>query len=325
MRAEDLRVVNLLALSGSDFPANSAFTGRLDAASGGGYDVSVGQEVQDWQSGHLTLLGLSRLVPGYPNPGGTLEYWTSNPHWDIGRAMRAAREQDALVSWSHFENLPGAYSPVAVALGLVDAIELVTWGDPTQLPAHWGPWNDSGLSQAEFTVMRGVDLYYQYLNAGFRLPIAAGTDKLGEDVPLGSNRTYVAAKAPLGHASWLAGIKAGTGFVTNGPMLELQVDGHGPGEVVDLHGGKRATARVIARSILPFTTLEIVANGRTLARKIVPIPANPPVDGIYSMEIEAQVELERSAWVASPTATPCGSSSTRSPPPSKRTSSSPGT
>jgi len=298
MRAEDLRVVNLLALSGSDFPANSSFTGTLDAASGGGYDVSVGQEVQDWQAGHLTLLGLESLVPGYPNPGGTLEYWTSNPHWDIGRAMRAARAQGGMVSWSHFENLPGAESPVAIALGLVDAIELMTWSDPTQLPAHWGPWNDSGFSQADFTVMRGVDLYYQYLNAGFRLPIAAGTDKLGEDIPLGSNRTYVPAKAPPGHASWLEAVKAGTGFVTNAPMLDFEVDGHRPGDAVAFHGGLKVTARVTARSILPFTTLEIVSNGRTLARRIVPIPNNPPVEGVYSMTIEAPVELDRSAWVA---------------------------
>lgn len=299
MRAEDVRVVNLLALSGSDFPANSAFTGRLDEASGGGYDISVSQEVQEWQVGHLTLLGLKKsLVPGYPNPGGTLEYSTSSPHWDIGRAARAAREQGGFVSWSHFENLPGSYSPVAVALGLVDAVELMTWGDPSQLPAHLSPWNDSGLPLAEFTVMRGVDLYYQYLNAGFRLPIAAGTDKVGDDVPLGSNRTYVAARSPLGHASWIEGVRAGRGFVTNAPMMEFEVDGHGPGETVERGGGRKVTARLRARSILPFTTIELVSNGRSLARKVVPIPANPPVDGVYSMTIEAQVDLDRSAWIA---------------------------
>jgi hypothetical protein len=55
-------------------------------------------------------------------------------------------------------------------------------------------------------------------------------------------------------------------------------------------GSKRVTARVSARSILPFTTLEIVSNRRTLARKIVPVPRNPPVDGVYSMTIETPVE-----------------------------------
>ena len=38
--------------------------------------------------------------------------------------------------------------------------------------------------------MRAMDLYYQYLNAGFHLPIGAGTDKMGEGIPVGSNRLY---------------------------------------------------------------------------------------------------------------------------------------
>ena len=116
-------------------------------------------------------------------PGGTLEYAFSNPHWDILRAARAARAQNGLVSVAHFENLPGAATPVAVALGLLDALELPTWSDPMQLPAHLVPWDNSGMSTAEFTPMRGVDLYYQYLNAGFQLPIAAGTDKIGRGDP----------------------------------------------------------------------------------------------------------------------------------------------
>ena len=41
--------------------------------------------------GHLTLLGLRSPVPGYPTPGGTLQYGASDPHWDLARAMRAAR------------------------------------------------------------------------------------------------------------------------------------------------------------------------------------------------------------------------------------------
>src|SRR5439155_343288 len=83
---------------------------------------------------------------------------------------------------------PGAESPIDIALGLVDAIELICYDDPTQLPSHWGPWENSGMSQAEFTVMRSLDLYYQYLNSGFRVPITAGTDKMGENIPVGSNR-----------------------------------------------------------------------------------------------------------------------------------------
>jgi hypothetical protein len=154
------------------------------------------------------------------------------------------------------------------------------------------------MSQAEFTIMRGVDLYYQFLNAGFRLPIAAGTDKVGEDVPIGSNRTYVPTKGSTDYAAWLAGVRLGTGFVTNGPILEFEAEESVPGDAVDFQGVKRVKAHARARSTLPFTTLDILLNGRTVGHKRLPIPANPPVDGVYSMEIEATVDLSESAWLA---------------------------
>ena len=298
MRAEDLNALNLLIVGGMPEPNDKAFKGRLDERSTPGCEIYLNQEVIDWQLGHLTLAGLTRLVPGYPVPGGTLDYGLDNPHRDILRAARATRAQNGFVSLAHFENLPGAESPVAVALGLLDAVELPTWADPMQLPAHLDPWDNSGLPTAEFTPMRGVDLYYQFLNAGFRLPIAAGTDKVGDDIPLGSNRTYIATKGAGGYAAWLAGIKAGTGFVTNGPIIEFDVDGRAPGNTIEFQGTKTITAHAVARSILPFTTLEILANGRPVARKLILVQRNPPVDGVYTIEVSATVSLSQSSWLA---------------------------
>ncbi len=298
MRAEDLGALNLLVTGGLDMPNDKSFKGRLDDSSSPGCEIYLNQEIIDWHLGHLTLAGLTSLVPGYPGPGGTLEYWSSNPHWDILRAARATRAQDGFVSVAHFENLPGAETPVALALGLLDAVELPTWSDPMQLPAHMTLWDGSGMSTAELTPMRGVDLYYQFLNAGFRLPLAAGTDKLGEDIPLGSNRAYVPTKVTAGYAAWLAGIKAGTGFVTNGPIIELEVDGRAAGDIVELQGKKTVKAHAVARSILPFTTLEIMLNGRPVGHKVSVVQKNPPVDGVYTMEVETTVSLDASGWLA---------------------------
>jgi len=300
MRAEDLNALVLLYLPDPENPLaiNKYFTGRIDAGSTPGCEIYVGQEVQDWQMGHLNMLGLTRLVPGYPRAGGTLEYWKSQPQWDLIRAMRAVREQNGTVFWPHMSSLPGEELPVGVALGLVDGVELITWNDPTQLPNHWGPWLNSGMSQAEFPTLRGVDLYYQFLNAGFRLPIAAGTDKLGEEIPLGSNRVYAKVQGPATYASWLAAVKAGKAFVTNGPILEFEAAEATPGDVVEFQGAKRIKARVTARSILPFTTLEIVLNGDPVGHKTIAIPNNTPKDGLYSMEVETTVELTKSGWLA---------------------------
>jgi hypothetical protein len=300
MRAEDLNAQVLLYVPDPDSPMaiNKYFTGKIDAGSTQGCEIYVGQEIQDWQMGHLNMLGLTRLVPGYPRAGGTLEYWKSQPQWDLIRATRAVREQNGAVFWAHMSSLPGAERPVGLALGLIDGIELITWSDPTQLPNHWGPWLNSGMSQAEFPTLRGVDLYYQFLNAGFRLPIAAGTDKLGEEIPLGSNRVYAKVQGPATYASWLAAVRAGKAFVTNGPILEFEAGEAAPGDVVEFQGSKRIHARVKARSILPFTTLEILMNGDPVGHKTVPNQNNPPKDGLYSMEVEATVDLARSAWLA---------------------------
>ncbi len=301
MRAEDLNTLTLLYLPDTQSPiaTNRCFTGELDACSTPGCEIYVSQEIQEWQMGHVALLGLKSLVPGYPHAGGSLEYWKSLPQWDLMRALRATRAQNGTIFWPHISSLPGAELPVALALGLVDGVELITWSDPTQLPNHWGPWEDSGFSQAEFPVMRSMDLYYQFLNAGFRLPIAAGTDKMGEEIPLGSNRTYARVTGAPNYDSWLTAVRAGRGFVTNGPIVEFEVSGSEPGDVVEFEGSKTLKARATVRSILPINTVDVVMNGRKVGHKTVAlIHRDPPADGIYSLEVEATVELTDSAWLA---------------------------
>ena len=105
-------------------------------------------------------------------------------------------------------------------------------------------------------------------------------------------------RARADFAAWLAGIKAGAGFVTNGPLLEFDVDGHGTGEVVAFQGAKTVKVHASARSILPFTTIEIVMNGRPVAHNLTLVQSNPPVDGVYMLETEATVRLEKSSWLA---------------------------
>ena len=102
LRGEDLNAVSLLHMACSLYPAivNEYFTGRLDTHSTPDRQIYVGQEIRDWQMGHLTLLGLTNLAAGYPDFGGGLEYWTNHPNWDLGRAVRSAHEQSATVPCS---------------------------------------------------------------------------------------------------------------------------------------------------------------------------------------------------------------------------------
>jgi hypothetical protein len=237
------------------------------------------------------------MVPGYPIVGGTLESYT-HTHWLMSHAMDETHRQGGVVAWSHFSNLPGAESPVAIALGKIDALELMTYDDPTQLPSHWGPWKNSGMPTAEFPVLRGMDIWYQYLNAGFKLPIVAGTDKMADDIPMGSNRYYAFTNGDTTYSAWLSAIKSGHGFITNGPILTFDAEGHASGETVDFSGTMKVHARVTAQSILPFATLEIIVNGWVKGHKTIFTSDNPPVGGIYTMNVEADLVLDKSCWIA---------------------------
>jgi hypothetical protein len=294
MRAEDLHVLNLLV---SDFTNDKEkFTGQVAAVSTPDHAVFVGQESRDWQNGHVILLGIKRLVEPFTPFGGKFQDRTE-PNIVMATILKEARRQGGVTTWAHFCNLPGAESPIDIALGLVDAIDLITYDDPTQLPSHWGPWANSGMSQAEFTVMRSMDLYYCYLNAGFQLPIAAGTDKMSDGIPVGSNRLYARFTGEPSYEKWLAGVKAGNGFVTNGPMLTFEVDDHNSGETVTFSGSRTVKARTTAKSILPFESLEIVVNGESAAIKNMG-RNRPGADGLYALELEATFDLDRSSWLA---------------------------
>lgn len=304
MRAEDLNVLNLLV---SDFTNDrEKFTGKLDPVSTPNHAVYVGQESRDWQNGHVLLLGLRRIVEPFEPFGGTFRD-RKEPNLLMARILREAREQGATTTWAHFCNLPGAESPIDIAHGLVDAVDLITYDDPTGLPSHWGPWTNSGMSQAEFTVMRSLDLYYTYLNSGFRVPIGAGTDKMGDDIPVGSNRLYVRPVGEPNLEGWLAALKAGNGFVTNGPILTFEVEGQTAGDIVQFSGSRKVRARATARSILPFQNLEIIVNGESIARSTPPRKKQPRPDDLYAAEVEATFELNRSSWIAARVADSPGS------------------
>jgi hypothetical protein len=73
-----------------------------------------------------------------------------------------------------------------------------------------------------------------------------------------------------------AAIKSGKGFITNGPILTFQADGHYSGEEVHISGTHKIHAEVTARSILPFATLEIIANGWVVGHKTIFVADNPP-------------------------------------------------
>ncbi len=148
----------------------------------------------------------------------------------------------------------------------------------------------------EFGQIRSTDLYYEFLNLGFRLPAVAGTD-----VPwagtLGDSRVYAFTGEELDADGWFDAVKQGRTFVTVGPMLEFTVDGHRPGQVLQPARGKEldiyAKASVGAPNVVSLSRLELVVNGEVI-RSVEPRGG--------SAEFHFKLPANESMWVAARTA-----------------------
>jgi hypothetical protein len=109
-----------------------------------------------------------------------------------------------------------------------------------------------------------MEVYYYFLNCGFRLPVSAGSASGVKEAPLGYNRVYVHLKEPFSYAAWFRALKAGHSFATNGPLLFLTVGGFEPGATVRTQPGEKLRVRVEAKSLRPLDRLEVIYRGRVL-------------------------------------------------------------
>lgn len=285
---EDLHVLNLLASKWGPLVTNVRhFSGTPSPSSRPGRLVYVGEETRHGWLGHSILLGIERLVypltwggPSEGVPGGF-------DHPPMATQADAAHAQGGLVTAAHFP-WPNGELAVDVALGKLDAVDLFTWGDA---------FSDRNPMPAP----PAVATWYRYLNAGFDLPATAGTDKMHNTQVSGSVRVYAkladevlragGEDGGFAYADWLAAVRAGRTFVTTGPMLRFAVDGRGIGDRIDAERGVRLRARAEVHSRIPVEWLEIVANGRVVARV-----ENPERRTRLVLEVDHPVE--GSSWLA---------------------------
>jgi hypothetical protein len=102
------------------------------------------------------------------------------------------------------------------------------------------------------------------------LPLVGGSGKDSNATVLGAVRTYarLGDGEDLSYPAWIAAVRAGRTFASNGPILSLSVAGQGPGAVVDVAAdGPPLVVRAEGRSAVPFDRLELLGNGTVLAAK----------------------------------------------------------
>lgn len=123
----------------------------------------------------------------------------------------------------------------------------------------------------QFSKINTLD-YYDYLNLGFRLTAAAGSD-FPWGSTIGEVRTLVYTGKNFTADTWFENLKAGHTFVTNGPALFFEADKKLPGSEIQKKEDTKALLKVKAisnPSIGNITRLEVYNNDRLVAQKLNP-------------------------------------------------------
>ena len=106
-------------------------------------------------------------------------------------------------------------------------------------------------------------LWHEVLNLGIPLAASAGSDVMNNyyrTMAIGATRVYVKPDGELDADSYHAALRDGRSFVSNGPMLEFEVDGIEPGQAVEATDGS-ADWSLTVHSALPYDRVQIFVNG----------------------------------------------------------------
>ena len=217
------------------------------------------QEVERLRTGHGAVIFLNTPEPVDAN-------MTDLSPLDV-EFCRWARKQGGFVDGEKpiWKNVP-----VNVAFGMLDTIGVVN----NHFHPHdvWIRGEEYGSMERDRPVYNTIagfaqwmmDLYYSFLNCGFRIPVSAGSASGVMASWPGYERVYVHLDGPFSYQAWFEGLKAGHSFATNGPLLEVSVDGKPPGAEFAWKKPTRARIAVEAHSQAELDRVEIVYNSEVL-------------------------------------------------------------
>jgi len=263
MRAEELNIAPAITrhLGGSRPPQLPYPDKHLVPVPGGNFGSLQNQEVERLGKGHGAVVLLNTPQPAgadmsvlYPME---LEY------------CRQARAQGGFVDAEKpiWKNIP-----VNVAFGVIDAIGIVNnHFHPRAVMAEAEKWGSMERDQPVYQTPAGfaqwmMDLYYSFLDCGFRIPVSAGSASGVMPSWPGYERVYVHLSGPFTYQQWFQDLKTGRSIATNGPLLKVYLDGQPPGAEVALDGPTSSTIGIEAHSQDRLDRVEIVFNGQVIRR-----------------------------------------------------------
>lgn len=236
--------------------------GRAGTVIDGGTVLLPGQEYPRTHFfGHSMFLGVSSRIEPASN------------YLDYRNAFIAARGAGGLTGIGHSGEWGGdVAAAVLLADNLIDFIEVFAFRTPN------------------------YDLWYEALDAGFRVAPTAGTDYPcgAGGVPPGTPRFYARVDGPLTPEAWVSAVRADRTFVTNGPVLRLAVEGSGMGEELVLD----QPSLVALKATVLFDherdsvrAVEVVRNSEVIEAHTVPTAPG-------RFDIETMVSVEEASWLA---------------------------
>ena len=275
--AEDLHIVNVLEMghhqTGVDFMGH-AHTGTDFKQAGFGekfrvnkdnYWLISGQEDPRSRFGHIIGLNINQMVRDT----------TVYDYYDL--VFKNLKIQPgALVGYAHFawnvswniQNTTTGF-PWFITTNQIDFIELL-----------------------QFLKLNSLD-YYEYLNLGFRITAAAGSDFPWAST-IGEVRTMVYTGKNFTPDTWFAGLKAGHTFVTNGPALFLTADDKLPGSEII-----KAKDASIKLSVKALSNLQIGKINRIAIYNNEGLIAEAlNTQNKDSIILKLNYKLKRSQWIA---------------------------
>ena len=319
---EHLNIGSVLTWGPDYYYQKQFFTGKDDKLSQADRLMHYDLEVSGFPSshaGHIVLLNLKDQ--DYPGTH-RIEDW---PTWDLP-LFRWAKAQGAIVGFAHSgwglqimsHELPSYEMPGFDGIGANEYIVDVTQPDSVDF-----------ISAVDTPYPWELNIWYHTLNVGFRTRIAGETDfPCIYDGRVGLGRSYVKTDAPLTYAGWLAGLKAGRSYVSDGKthLMDFSVNGLEAGtQGSELHLAKagNVTVTLKAAAYLPEipneairklpvdqkpywdlerarigntreVPVEIVVNGKAVARQNIVADGTP-------RELKFEVTLTESSWIAART------------------------
>lgn len=244
-RGEALAVMNPLACNGTtsfvyDRELLEATAGQDLPWSEPGMIARMGAEYRNDQLGHVGSFGLTGPPP---------IFYAGHPESDrpADRPSNAAmcaelRRLGAITVWAHPLMMdPGGHDPLDGMFGF-----MVRSTECRELVADAALGLVDGMDVLTHLSCRGAaEIYRRLIGAGVRLAVTAGTDVFLSHKrngmysnPPGWARVYARLEGPLNVPNFQDAVRAGRTFATNGPWLDLVVDGKRPGATLDVEHGE---------------------------------------------------------------------------------------